>query len=133
MNTTQGFHFFGDFTHIFIKLVIAFLCIYALILVLNFLRDKFILKEASTKKDSIKELLLILHKVFTFSGLGFIIASVAHAIIAGISRNAFNGSMGSGNSLNYLVFGILIIFIGLGLKAAHEILDKQSEVDEKSE
>lgn len=125
MNSNQAFSFWGDYSLLFIRLVFAFLFIYALILILNFLRDKFILKEISTKKESVSELLQILNKLFLMSGLGFMVSSGVYAIIAGLSRNMFNGSMTSGNSLNYLVLGILLIFIGLGFKSACKIVDKQ--------
>ncbi len=125
MNSNQAFSFWGDYSLLFIRLVFAFLFIYALILILNFLRDKFILKEISTKKESVSELLLILNKLFLMSGLGFMVSSGVYSAIVGISRNMFNGSVNFGNSLNYLVFGILLIFIGLGFKSANKIADKQ--------
>ena len=92
-------------------------------MILNFLRDKFINKEVNTPKADISDLLVLLNKLFFFSGLGFVIGNILSAIFSEIFRhhNSMNFNEGWGN----LTFGIILIFIGIGLKEAIKILKKR--------
>ncbi|MGM0621932.1 MAG: hypothetical protein ACQETJ_12850, partial [Bacteroidota bacterium] len=76
MDPKQSFNlnadFLGGFTSIFIKLVFAIIIVYLLVMVINFLRDKYINKEVNKQKDDISDLLIILNKLFYISGFGFV-------------------------------------------------------------
>ena len=129
MDQKQSFNlnadFLGGFTSIFMKLVFVIIVVYLLLMTLNFLRDKFINKEATKKKDDISDLLTILHKLFYISGFGFIIANIFQFLLSQInSRHGNMPSMNFRGEWEYLTFGIIIIFIGIGFKAGNKILKK---------
>jgi hypothetical protein len=125
MNPKQTFNFFGDYSVVFIKLVFAFLAIYALYLILNLLRDKFINDSSVHKRDNVSDLLNILHRLFIYSGAGFIFANIVDLIIVGVGRNLFNSSAMSVNENTYITFGIILIFIGVGFKVAKAKISKE--------
>ncbi len=127
MNQKQSFNlnadFLGGFTSIFVKLVFIIIAAYLLVMILNFMRDKFIIKETMKKKDNISDLLIILNKLFFISGFGFVIANIIQVLLASIPGR--HGSMPSINyrgEWEYLTFGIIIIFIGIGFKVGNKIL-----------
>jgi len=127
---TQSFNlnadFFGGFTSIFMKLVFAIIMVYIIIMILNFLRDKFIIKEPNTNKDDIIDLLTILNKLFFISGFGFIVGNIVQKILTLMSNQ--NGNMPTMNfrgEWDYLTFGIILIFIGIGFKAGKAFLIKE--------
>ncbi|WP_167611741.1 hypothetical protein [Maribellus sediminis] len=129
MDQKQSFNlnadFLGGFTAIFMKLVFVIVAVYLLVMVMNFLRDKFINTEVTTKKDDISDLLIILNKVFFISGFGFIIANIFQVLLSQASRG--HSGMPSMNFIGeweYLTFGIIIIFVGIGFKVANELLKK---------
>ena len=129
MDNKQSFNlnadFLGGFTTIFMKLVFIIIAVYLLILLLNFLRDKFINTETSTKKDDISDLLIILNKLFFISGFGFIIANIFQFLLSQIdSRHNSMSSMNFRGEWEYLTFGIIIIFIGIGFKIGNKVLKK---------
>ena len=129
MDQKQSFNlnadFLGGFTSIFMKLVFVIIVVYLLLMTLNFLRDKFINKEATKKKDDISDLLTILNKLFYISGFGFIIANIFQFLLSQInSRHGHMPSMNFRGEWEYLTFGIIIIFIGIGFKAGNKILKK---------
>ena len=68
--------FLSGFTALFIKLIFLIILVYLIVLLMNFLRDKFVNKVTDTKKDDIADLLTILNKVFFLSGFGFIVANI---------------------------------------------------------
>ncbi|WP_372650764.1 hypothetical protein, partial [Draconibacterium sp.] len=93
--------------------------------ILNFLRDKFINKEATKKKEEISDLLIILNKLFYISGFGFVIANIFQFLLSQIdSRHRNMPSMNFRGEWEYLTFGIIIIFVGIGFKVANKILQK---------
>lgn len=129
MDQKQSFNlnadFFGGFSSIFMKLVFVIILVYIIIMVLNFLRDKFILKEINTKKDDIIDLLTILNKLFFVAGFGFIVGNIVQKLLTLMSSQ--NGNMPTMNfrgEWDYLTFGIILIFIGIGFKAGKDILIK---------
>ncbi len=129
MDQKQSFNlnadFLGGFTSNFMKLVFVIIAVYLLIMVLNFLRDKFINKEATNKKDNISDLLIIMSKLFYISGFGFVIANIFQFLLSQInSRHSNIPSMNFRGEWEYLTFGIIIIFIGIGLKVGNEISKK---------
>jgi hypothetical protein len=107
------------------KLVFVIILIYALIFILNFLRDKFINKEENTRKADITDLLTILNKLFFISGFGFVIGNIFNAILNQLTRNNNMPSMNFKGDWDYLTFGIILIFIGIGFKAAKKALKKE--------
>lgn len=129
MDQKQSFNlnadFLGGFSAIFMKLVFVIIAVYLLMMVLNFLRDKFILPEPNQKKDDISDLLVILNKLFYVSGFGFVIANVFQFLFSQInSRHNSMGTMSFRGEWDYLTFGTIIIFIGIGFKVAHKVLEK---------
>jgi len=130
MNPKQSFNlstdFLGDFSSIFMKLVLLIVVVYIIIMILNFLRDKFLNKQTDTKKDDILELLAILNKLFFVSGFGFIIGNIVQMFFTHI----YIFSSGQPNYINnwdYLTFGIILIFIGMGFKYGRNILKKENQ------
>ena len=129
MDQKQSFNlnadFLGGFTSVFIKLVFAIIAVYLIVMILNFLRDKFIREDAGSKKDDISNLLTILHKLFFVSGFGFIIANIFQFILSEMGgRHSNMPSMNFRGEWEYLTFGIIIIFVGIGFKAGNKILKK---------
>lgn len=115
----------NDFSLIFIKLVFVIILIYIVIMILNFLRDKFINKEVVPQKDDIVNLLTILNKLFFISGFGFIIANILNAILSQITKTHNMPSFNFKGDWYYLTFGVILIFIGIGFKASTKILKKE--------
>ena len=129
MDQKQSFNlnadFLGGFTSVFMKLVFVIIVVYLLLMILNFLRDKFINKEATKKKEDISDLLIILNKLFYISGFGFVIANIFQFLLSQIdSRHGNMPSMNFRGEWEYLTFGIIIIFVGIGFKVANKILQK---------
>nr|WP_320023031.1 hypothetical protein [uncultured Draconibacterium sp.] len=129
MDQKQSFNlnadFLGGFTAVFMKLVFVIIVVYLLLMILNFLRDKFINNEATKQKEDISDLLIILHKLFYISGFGFVIANIFQFLLSQI--NSHHGNMPAMNfrgEWEYLTFGIIIIFVGIGFKVANKILQK---------
>jgi len=117
--------FLGGFTSIFMKLVFIIIAVYLIVMVLNFLRDKFVNKETNKKKDNVSDLLIILNKLFYISGFGFIIANIFQFLLSQIdSRHSKIPSMNFRGEWEYLTFGIIIIFIGVGFKIGNKALKK---------
>lgn len=130
MEQKQSFNlnadFFGGFTSIFMKLVFIIIAVYFVILILNFLRDKFINNESNTKRDDIFDLLTILNKMFYFSGFGFVIGNICMYLLSLISNKTSNiPSFVVRGEWEYLTFGIILIFIGIGFKVGRASLKKE--------
>lgn len=132
MDQKQSFNlnadFLGGFTSIFIKLVFAIIIVYLLVMVINFLRDKYINKEVNKQKDDISDLLIILNKLFYISGFGFVIANIFQFLLSKIgSHHSSFSSMNFRGEWDYLTFGIIIIFIGIGFKVGNKIIKKNQK------
>lgn len=129
MEQKQAFNlsadFLGGFSAIFLKIVFAVIIIYLLLQVLNFLRDKFINNEVVSKSYEITDLLKILNKLFFVSGFGFVISNILQVILSEMSgsHSSFS-SMSFRGEWDYLTFGIILIFMGLGFKGATKLLKK---------
>jgi len=129
MDQKQSFNlnadFLGGFTSIFMKLVFVIIAVYLIVLILNFLRDKFINKVTDTRKDNISELLIILNKLFFISGFGFIIGNIVQVLFSKMTNhNSGFGSMNFRGDWDYLTFGIILIFLGIGFKVGNKALKK---------
>jgi hypothetical protein len=126
MDQRQSFNlttdFFSGFTAAFIKLVFLLILVYLLILLLNFVRDKFINKEMVTKKEDMSDLLAILHKIFIVSGFGFIIANILQFLLNSTSQQNSNAIMNLRSEWEYLTFGTILIFVGIGFKGAGKVV-----------
>ena len=68
MDQKQSFNLTADllngFSSHFMNLVLIIIVVYMIIMILNFLRDKFVSKNKDPKKDDILDLLTILNKLF---------------------------------------------------------------------
>lgn len=118
--------FLGGFTSIFMKLVFAIIAVYIILLILNFLRDKFINKVTDSKSAHISSLLTILSKLFFISGFGFIIGNIVQILFSQMTNHQSGfGTMNFRGDWDYLTFGIILIFIGLGFKAGNKALIKE--------
>ena len=129
MDQKQSFNmnadFFGGYPSIFMKLVFVIIAVYIILLILNFLRDKFINKVTDTKSDNISDLLIILNKLFFISGFGFITGNIVQILFSQITKhNSGFGSMSFRGDWDYLTFGIILIFIGIGFKVGNKALKK---------
>ncbi|MFI2741498.1 hypothetical protein ACG2LH_02050 [Zhouia sp. PK063] len=107
---------FNNYEVLFGKFILAILIVYVLILVLSFLRDKFINTEATPKSTEVTDLLLILNKIFFLSGFGFIAADFINAFIHGINSKSYDW--------NYIGFGLILIFVSISVKQAYETIKK---------
>jgi len=130
MNPNQSLNlnadFFNNYSAMFIKVVFLLITVYILIMIMNFLRDKFINKETDTKKDDISNLLIILNKLFYISGFGFIIGNIVQFLFSGLTDGRHNmPGMNFRGEWDYLVFGLIIVFMGIGFKHGNNILKKQ--------
>ncbi len=115
---------------LFVKIILVVVIIFVVIMVMNFLNDKFVNKKKTSRNDYLLDLLMILNKVFYFSGIGFIIANVVEAIFTNSFGNSF---MKNFSSWAFLSFGIVLIFIGLGFKYAKKVLVHEREEPENSQ
>lgn len=122
MNQNQSFNlnpdFLSDFTTLFVKFIFLIILVYLVVLIINFLRDKFINKLTDTGKADITDLLTILNKVFVISGFGFILANIAQTVLNMATHQNISAVMSFRSEWDYLAFGIILIFVGLGLKSA---------------
>ncbi|KOH44731.1 hypothetical protein [Sunxiuqinia dokdonensis] len=130
MDQQQSFNlnadFLGGYSAVFMKLVFVLIAVYLLVMVVNFLRDKFIHAEPSLKKEDMADLLLILNKLFYVAGFGFVIANIFQFLLSQIESNHRRmGAMSFQGDWDYLTFGIIILFVGLGFKAAYKALQKK--------
>jgi cbb3-type cytochrome oxidase subunit 3 len=114
--------FLSGFTTIFIKLVFLIILVYLIVLLMNFLRDKFINRVTDTKKDDIADLLIILNKLFFISGFGFIIANIIQFLFNQTTNHNHNAMMNFGGQWDYLAFGIILIFVGIGFQNANKAI-----------
>lgn len=117
--------FLNGFSSVFMKIVMVIILVYLMIMILNFLRDKFINKQTDTKKDDILELLTILNKLFFVSGFGFIIGNIFQFLFSRIENSHNMPFMNIKGDWDYLTFGIISIFIGIGFKVGKKVLKKE--------
>ncbi len=129
METKQSFNlstdFSGGYSALFIKLVFVIIAVYLIILLINFFRDKFINQEPCTKKDNITDLLTILHKLFYVSGFGFMLANLVQVLLSELSESSRFPSLNLVSQWDYLLFGIILVFIGIGCKLAKKVLNAE--------
>jgi len=117
--------FLGGFSSIYMHLVFVIIAVYIIILILNFLRDKFINHSTNTKKDDIIDLLTVLNKLFFTSGFGFISGNIFQAILSQLSNRRGFPVMNIRGEWDYLTFGIILIFIGIGFKMGKKAIMKE--------
>ena len=129
MDQKQSFNltadFFNGFSSIFMKLVLVIIVVYLIIMILNFLRDKFINKQTDTKKDDILELLTILNKLFFVSGFGFAIGNIFQYLFSQIDDSHSMPMMNIKGDWDLLAFGIIMIFMGIGFKIGKKVLKRE--------
>lgn len=119
---------FGRHTEFFIKIVMAIIFVYVFILLLNFLRDRYINKDTTSKPPQIIDLLSILNKLFLISGFGFIVGDILQSLLSESTRNGgINTLMNFRNNWDYLTFGVVLIFIGIAFKVAKQTIVKEKE------
>ena len=122
--------FMNNYTSIFTKIIIAIIVVYAIVTVINFLRDKYVNKAMDTLNSDYLELLLLLHKIFVISGWGFIIGNMLQIPLKLIRPNKNNLFKNLQGDYDYLIFGVIIIFIGIGCNKAKQAIEtyrKQKE------
>jgi len=121
--------FLGGYTGIFIKIVIAIILMYGFILLLNFFRDKFLNKGETGSNPQIIDLLSILDKLFCWSGFGFIAGNILELILSRITRSSVtNHGMSFRGDWDYLTFGVILIFVGIGFRMAQKSISKEKQL-----
>lgn len=129
MDQKQSFNlttdFLNGFSSTFMKFVYAIILVYVIVLILNFLRDKFINKQTDTKRDDITVLMTILNKLFFIAGFGFIIGNIFQFLLSRIDNQNNMPMMNIKSDWDYLTFGIIMIFIGIGLKVGKKMIIKE--------
>ena len=130
MEQKQSFNmtsdFLAGFTTLFIKLVFLIIFVYLIVLLMNFLRDKFINQVTNTKKDDITDLLTILNKLFFISGFGFIIANLIQFPLNQFTHHNSNAMMSFRGEWDYLAFGIILVFVSIVFKHATKATRKNN-------
>jgi len=121
---------FEGYTGLFVKLVIAIIIIYGLVLIINILRDKFINKKEDYKQADYLDLFTILNRLLYISGYGFIIGNLLQVLFDKMSDNKspfknLGNITNLGGEWGYLTFGIIIIFIGLSFKSIKKTILKE--------
>ncbi len=116
-------NFLGGYTGVFIKIVIAIILLYGFILLLNFFRDKFLKKENISKDPQIIDLLSILNKLCFLAGFGFVIGNIIQVLLNEATNSRTQIQIRG--DWDYLTFGVILIFIGIGFKAAKKVILKE--------
>ncbi|WP_418602673.1 hypothetical protein [Hwangdonia sp.] len=124
-------NFVSDFTGLFVKFVAALFLIYALVLIINLLRDKFVKTEADAKNADYLEFFTILNRLFFISGFGFVIANLITVFFSEINNSKVTLAFVS--EWKYLTFGIILIFIGISFKSVKKRIVKERNESLKSE
>ncbi len=108
-------------TALFVKIIIAIIVIYGVVLIINFLKDKFINKEGDTKNADYLDLFTILSKLFLFGGVGFAVGNIFQVIFESGNRNH---GMNIGGEWQHFFFGVVLVAIGFAFKSIKEELGK---------
>ncbi|NKI27824.1 hypothetical protein HCG49_14760 [Arenibacter sp. 6A1] len=117
---------------LFVKLVLVIIIFSLLLAILNFLRDKFINKTTDTNREDISGLLIVLNKLFFIGGFGFVIANIIKVILSQSKRNSGFPSVRFGGEWDYLIFGIILVFLGIGFKVSRKVLKKESAISSET-
>lgn len=117
--------FLSGYTSTFMKLVFIIIAVHLIVLILNFLRDKFINKVTDSKKDNISDILIILNKLFFISGFGFIIGNIIQVLFSQMTDHGQLGTFQFRGDWDYLTFGIILIFVGISFKVGNKALKKE--------
>lgn len=122
--------FLNDFTGLFVKLVVVILILFTVILILNFLSEKFLGREIIKSLNPLQNLLFILNKLFLYAGLGFIVSNIFQFIL-NESTKGNNSLLSFGNfggKWEYLTFGIILLFISFGFKSANKSITSNKNI-----
>ncbi|MEI6950791.1 hypothetical protein V9K67_26650 [Paraflavisolibacter sp. H34] len=115
---------FASYSTLFVKFVALIILIYALVIVVNFFRDKYINKTETAHREDILGLLSLLNKLLFFSGFGFVVANIFQVVLNEITRDS-GPQMSFHGKWDYLTFGIILIFMGSGLKYGKKVILKE--------
>ncbi|MCM4169104.1 hypothetical protein KCTC52924_00130 [Arenibacter antarcticus] len=133
MEKQQSFNmnvpFIEGYDVLFVKLVLTIILFCTLLSILNFLRDKFINKTTEPKKQDFTTLLIVMNKLFFIGGFGFVIANIISVIFSQMRRNSNLPNLRVGGEWDYLIFGIILIFIGIAFKTSRKVLKKESVLE----
>lgn len=101
----------SSYPKLFIQLIITLLILYLGFSIVNYLAKKKT-QESSSFELSIKDLLRFLFKIFIWSGFGFILSNIIYlALLLPMQDHHTDPDWTN------LSFGIILIFIGLGMRA----------------
>lgn len=104
----------GAFPKLFIQLIITLLILYLGFSIINYFSKKKIDESASVELN-IKDLLAPLSKIFVWSGFGFALSNLIYlALLVPMQTRHIDPDWTN------LSFGVILIFIGLGMKAAKQ-------------
>lgn len=106
----------GAFPKLFIQLIITLLILYLGFSVVNYLTKKKV-DESALFELNLKDLLGLLFKVFIWSGFGFVFSNMIYlALLVPMQTGHIDPDWTN------LSFGIILIFIGIGMKSAKKRL-----------
>lgn len=125
INLSTGF--LGGHSGVFLKILTLVIFVYVFIMLLNFLRDKFLEKDSISKEPQIIDLLSILNKLCFLSGVGFIVANIIEFILSHATRSGRNKSLSFLGEWDSLAFGIILLFVGMGLDMARKEMLKNKQ------
>ncbi|SKB70611.1 hypothetical protein SAMN05660776_2600 [Salegentibacter holothuriorum] len=123
----------AQFPTMFKDFVFILLLFFAFLILINLFKNIFVSPKQTPPKDYIVLLLIILNKIFLFGGIGFIVANIIKNSFEEISSN-------DGAKFNFLsvweemAFGIILLFVGIGLNKARKIiLDQSSAINTREQ
>ena len=106
----------NNYPNLFIQLVISLLILYLGISVVNYLTKKRTDESVSFGLD-MKNLLGLFFRIFIWRGFGFVLSNIIYLALLGSMQQKQ-----SDPDWTNLSFGIILIFIGLGMKSAKKRL-----------
>jgi hypothetical protein len=115
----------AQFPELFKDFIFIIILFFTFLILVNLFKNIFVKSKPTSPKYYIVLLLIILNKIFLFGGIGFIVANIVKNIFKEIGSSATQkfSIIGAWEDLS---FGIILLFIGLGLNKARKIILHQS-------
>ncbi|SHG56079.1 hypothetical protein SAMN05444483_11638 [Salegentibacter echinorum] len=114
----------AQFPTMFKDFVFILLLFFAFLILVNLFKNIFTSSKQSPARDYIVLLLIILNKIFLFGGIGLIVANIIKNIFEEIYSSAAPKFSIAG-AWEDLSFGIILLFVGIGLNKARKLILNQ--------